>query len=672
MTTITHTDYLFQQGTGGALNLVPGVWVRLLNNSTAVNYYSTAVTDATSAFTHSAVPGDYSLYTGSAATVVGTPTLRNAHYSVPVTAGDDAVLGSGTVLASGPYTATAVAGGADYKGAVRIDGGKPWYDITHPNYAAPIDGTTDSGVAVNAAMAAASAAGGGVVVVPPTASMNYALSTRLVGQSNVELRGVPGVTFKWTGGTITQMLWTNPGAGLNVKLFHLTDLIFNTQNGNQVTALFLQSWQYSRITNVKCICDSTATGVRIEANVGTDFNNNCQFNSIRDLRVSTCSIALQLSGINGAGPTDQWFFGFIADDIYQTGIRFVKFCDSNVFFGTRLSGTGVPNANWAGVIANDSTTPAVDMQVYNEQFFGLFIDNSAGPASARAIVLNWQRHLHISALFTGVGQGSPGQTIQDNNSQSHWIELISGSGNEIAIFTKAVQILESIQSPTYVTPYTPDGRLGGVINFGILTGPCVVAAPVSPRTGQILTFIFTQDGVGARLVAWNAVFKTAWPASTAANSIATITFIYDGTNWQQIGGQVSVDQAGNVLIPGNTTLNGFLSVGTSLIANSDIRRGRQTPTEAVLVSGVNALGGEMVSVTLTAARVVGAPINVATGQRLMFVLTQGGAGAFAVTWNAVFKKTWSDAGNATGKISTISFMYDGTNWQQDGAQTPYV
>src|SRR2546430_978263 len=102
MPTISHTDYLFQ-ATASGVGLVPGVWVRLLNNSTATNYFSTAVTDATSAFTHSAPPGDYSLYTGNAATVPGTPTLRNAHYSVPVTAGDDAALGSVTALSSSPF-----------------------------------------------------------------------------------------------------------------------------------------------------------------------------------------------------------------------------------------------------------------------------------------------------------------------------------------------------------------------------------------------------------------------------------------------------------------------------------------------------------------------------------------------------------------------------------------
>lgn len=99
----------------------------------------------------------------------------------------------------------------------------------------------------------------------------------------------------------------------------------------------------------------------------------------------------------------------------------------------------------------------------------------------------------------------------------------------------------------------------------------------------------------------------------------------------------------------------------------------QTPTEAVLVSGVDCRAGNIViPAVLTAARVVGAPLNPTTGQRITFTLIQDGTGARAVTWNAVFKVSWSDTGNTLNKRSSISFNYDGTNWNQDGAQTPYV
>lgn len=102
------------------------------------------------------------------------------------------------------------------------------------------------------------------------------------------------------------------------------------------------------------------------------------------------------------------------------------------------------------------------------------------------------------------------------------------------------------------------------------------------------------------------------------------------------------------------------------------RSGQITPTEAVLVSGVDAATGNSVKVTLTAARVVGAPLNPTIGQRVVFTFVQDAVGGWAVTWNAVFKVTWSNVGNAALARSSIAFIYDGTNWNQDGAQTPYV
>jgi len=98
----------------------------------------------------------------------------------------------------------------------------------------------------------------------------------------------------------------------------------------------------------------------------------------------------------------------------------------------------------------------------------------------------------------------------------------------------------------------------------------------------------------------------------------------------------------------------------------------QTPTEAILVSGIDATLGSIILVTLSAARVVGAPLKLVKGQELEFTFIQGGAGAWAVTWNAIFKKTWSDVGNATAARTSIKFRYDGTNLNQSAGQSLYV
>jgi hypothetical protein len=104
----------------------------------------------------------------------------------------------------------------------------------------------------------------------------------------------------------------------------------------------------------------------------------------------------------------------------------------------------------------------------------------------------------------------------------------------------------------------------------------------------------------------------------------------------------------------------------------NLGRTRQVPTEAVLVSGVDASAGGIIDITLTAARLVGAPLNMTVGQRLTFIFTEGGIGGFGVTWNAVFKLLWSNVGDLTGKVSSTSFIWNGTNWIQDGAQVVWV
>jgi hypothetical protein len=181
------------------------------------------------------------------------------------------------------------------------------------------------------------------------------------------------------------------------------------------------------------------------------------------------------------------------------------------------------------------------------------------------------------------------------------------------------------------------------------------------------------SGPGALVIGDNNATTVELIGATFSTNFVTIGGVsVGGSGLFVTAGEIGLDTggAGTLSLGGaNATL---VDVDPSLSLTKDLRRSFQTPSEAVLVSGIDATAGEIVEVTLSAARLVGAPLNPFTGQRLQFALIQSGAGAFAVTWNAVFKVTWSDVGNATPKRSTIAFQYDGTNWNQDGAQTPYV
>lgn len=87
---------------------------------------------------------------------------------------------------------------------------------------------------------------------------------------------------------------------------------------------------------------------------------------------------------------------------------------------------------------------------------------------------------------------------------------------------------------------------------------------------------------------------------------------------------------------------------------------------------VNASGSEIVEPgALTQNLTVNTPTMPMRGKILRFIFLQDGTGGRTVTWSAAFKVIWSDTGNTANKRSSIEFYYNGANWVQLGAQSPY-
>lgn len=66
----------------------------------------------------------------------------------------------------------------------------------------------------------------------------------------------------------------------------------------------------------------------------------------------------------------------------------------------------------------------------------------------------------------------------------------------------------------------------------------------NPKTGQRLTLQFVQDGTGSRTYAWptNVRFaaNTAPAASTGANRMDSVDFVFDGSLWEEVGRAINV------------------------------------------------------------------------------------------------------------------------------------
>ncbi len=103
--------------------------------------------------------------------------------------------------------------------------------------------------------------------------------------------------------------------------------------------------------------------------------------------------------------------------------------------------------------------------------------------------------------------------------------------------------------------------------------------------------------------------------------------------------------------------------GNTVIVNNQL--GTQNIAYAATITPDPYAGGKVIVGTLTGNITVAAPSNAHIGCRLSFKFTQDTTAGRTVTWNSIFKKNWTPT-TTNGKINTIEFEYDGTNWIQVG------
>lgn len=251
-----------------------------------------------------------------------------------------------------------------------------------------------------------------------------------------------------------------------------------------------------------------------------------------------------------------------------------------------------------------------------------------------------------------------------------------------------------------IVGYDATHRIGVVIvnnniisNIGAQTG----ATFTTTSGGIVIAYIDNCSCIGNFI---DGILATS-AALHGINLVGTLNRIMVALNTVQgaygsgvRGGSITSDYLninGNVFFPTNpATMPGVLIVGvaiTQLIQYGNLDPSTTAagashggaPTFAPVFVLTDAAGittdasrGNAFAVTVTAARVMAVPTNPFNGQRCTWTVIQGGAGGFAINWTNFTKFVWSDAGNTAGKRSSISGIYDGTNWNQDGAQTPYV
>ena len=106
-------------------------------------------------------------------------------------------------------------------------------------------------------------------------------------------------------------------------------------------------------------------------------------------------------------------------------------------------------------------------------------------------------------------------------------------------FTKSSQGTQTQYAVTSVTCAAADTvtldmlQQGNYIQITMPAGNITVANPVNPAAGMELTLWVKQDGVGSRTITWGNAFKKNLTLTTTASAVDQVTFVYDGTNWNQ-------------------------------------------------------------------------------------------------------------------------------------------
>jgi hypothetical protein len=290
-------------------------------------------------------------------------------------------------------------------------------------------------------------------------------------------------------------------------------------------------------------------------------------------------------------------------------------------FGTTVTGNVVKGSSLTGINVDQASHCVISGNIIDQPLgtgWGIRITSSVAGVHARRNVVSANRIIApATGIFTGI-------QLQAN-----------GAGTDVS---------ENVISDNHIEGNGVGGSLG--IDCQL------VAGTLNDTTLSCNTIRGVATGINGSAGVTLTVFGSRMASVPTAYGGAATYFRYDPQQNTLELLNFSVNSGGKV-----TGLR-FTSAPVTL-------------TDAATIA-LDASGSNFYLVTLGGNRTMGSPTNPVAGQRIQITVIQDGTGGRTLAWNAVFKVSWSDAGNTLSKRSSIAFVYDGTNWNQDGAQTPYV
>lgn len=487
-------------------------------------------------------------------TAVGGEVISGGTGATLNASGDLAVRSITASSGSGPFSPTALAGGADYNAAVRIIGGAPWRDLTHPTYGLSTGGTAAANTtAITNALAAAAA--GEILIAPPgTYNHNAVTWNKRVSMAGASGQGSvfnysPTTGTAWTinpanqindprtfgfynvalqGGAVGSGNFANATTGMNVACdyFHCVDVpsqqwgLGLTFGNNAFFLVFTRcDWQFN---NQTLIFPSGLTGsgenIRWEdctfVNSQT-FTNAVQFNGNGDFYLNSPSIDNGQLAVTGLGANVRVFAGHFEVVGQNPSAAYISQTAGTLTIhgGTLLVPTG--NTNLVNAMTFTDSGDAGNAAVY--------ISGLHAFSNFAATACSISGGIHAFVFMDTQGSWSNGVVNQTTGT------FITGSRTGSLIRTSGISGSISNQLDTTMVSGA-DASFNNAFTF-TLTAARLIAVPINLTKGQRITFLPLQDGTGGWAVTWAAGFKGVTWSNTGntAGKRSSVSFVADST-----------------------------------------------------------------------------------------------------------------------------------------------
>jgi hypothetical protein len=426
------------------------------------------------------------------------------------------------------------------------------------------DGVHNDTAAIQAAINLAAAGTFGNTVFMPTGSYSF---TQLMMQTGVVLKGAGWGTLllQAAGSNEDAIILANTSVQWTVlEDFYLDGgslrgntsgnaIHYQNVGGSFIVGDPVQTIRHLLIDNV------AGTGVVVDANVRSShfediFVNGANANSF----LISCTDSDFIDCVSSASGTSG--FSISGDNCRYIGDK--SFGSGRVSGGDGFICGGLRN-EYSACEAQDNDDNGFHVECFNSAFTSCVADSNAVSA-----IFNSANGFYLDSAGSNILEGCS-SFDRGNNTQDYGLAVhgASTSGNRISMLCTN-NVIDSFQNEgggypglddirinnqsgmqtlSYGVTMTPEPYRGGTASF-VLTGNTVMMPP--PNDGHVgsnnhaqgchLTLKMTQDATGGRVVTWSSGFViNSFSPNTGANKTNTISFIYDGTNWDQVASLIS-------------------------------------------------------------------------------------------------------------------------------------